>query len=544
MKLRQHIININLPYNLKEFVNLKLTDEELKDGVQGFHFIINSNIDENIECKFGIKSGMNIFNSFDLIDETYMDTNYINFLINKAKKIDFYIYFKKIEDLNTKNNDFEILYFEILKKNNYELTELLIPDNLTKNNNFNIIFQFSPKYHFDIYRYHLVLYLSNMSDKEHIILKVINNSYQERKLEKKFINFLVTVHKNLISESKDIFVFNDYKDDILKLIKKFISVGTNRYQRNTSSVILSEREKIFFKNKKEVKVERKFKINNQNLNESNETQLDSFNCEIRMDISENMINTHEEMYNKNIFGNNFVQYKISIQYVIKKPFISIILYAIDKQEFKFIESIKNIVNKNFNTYFEILIFNTDIKFINLLKGFVKSLFKKNLFLISISFIIPNKKIYKLVDQKYSLLQELIILSNVSESKSNFLFLINSNSIWNQKYITESVKVMKDDNKIHLILSCSAKTYFPSNGKIENYTIEKNNFYEKYQQCIFPIINKNILVNMNPNLFIFSKINKIIDIRQLLDSIPNKKIYFIENNSLTKNEDFYDLHIFE
>ena len=544
MKLRQHIININLPYNLKEFLNFYLNDDE-KD-VQGFHFMINSNIDEEVQCCFEFKSKIDIFYSFDLVNEEYMDNENIKFLITKGQKINLYIYFK-VDEEDTKYGDseFKILSFEILKNNdNYELNELLLNNNQKENKNFDIIFQFSPKYHFDIYRYHLILYLSNLDDKEQYISNIVSNAIEERNKETNFIDFLIGVHKNLINESKGLFVFTDYRDSILKLIKKMISVGTNRFHKNNSSSIISDRNRIY---KKEEELKEKklvIKPNNSKIYKGEEDAIEEFNGEIKITVPDKNVELFERILSKNVFGNNFVQYKISTNRLITRPYISIVLYKLEKQHTKFLESLKNIIKKNYYNYFEILIFNVDVELINFLKRYIKSLFKINSHLISFSFIVPNKKLYKLVDDKYSLLQELIILSNISESESNYMFLIHSNSIWSQNYIKRGIEKIRKDNRIHLILSNSAKTYFPSNGKIENYFVEINSIYEKYQQCIFPIINKNILINMNPNFFIFSNINKIKDIKLLLDSVPNKKIYFIENKIMENKKDNLNLHIFE
>ena len=50
--------------------------------------------------------------------------------------------------------------------------------------------------------------------------------------------------------------------------------------------------------------------------------------------------------------------------------------------------------------------------------------------------------------------------------------------------------------------------------------------------------------MNPNFFIFTNINKMKDIKILLDSIPNKKICFIENKFNKNIKENFNLHIFE
>ena len=108
------------------------------------------------------------------------------------------------------------------------------------NHNFDVIFGFNIKYVFDMYRYNLLLYLIEDSEKNiNKINNIILNAKKERKINNKNI-FIESVLNNLEIESKYSENYSKSGNNLIKLIKKSGNVN-NKTIINSNRIILKNK---------------------------------------------------------------------------------------------------------------------------------------------------------------------------------------------------------------------------------------------------------------------------------------------------------------
>jgi hypothetical protein len=442
---------------------------ELENDLQGYHIILENKTPDKFSCEFLLKSEKEIFWSIDMKKT-----------VKICQNIGLHEYKCKIEMEKKEKKELiiwvnENIRMQLIKIENHVLTAYIGEiDNIylpASNNAVDIhfyqLFGFYKKYHFDQYRFLLIINLCNHSeeaDNDFIrdsVEKIIKNSKEERKIEEDTKAFYKLVLQNILSENIGAYdTHKIYRSQILNRL-----------------AIDCERD---YRKKVEKKIENQpFKKNELLRTVGNKTfQNDVFivtewNRKDRFLIPQNtVIITQTKNWN---------------------------IGEIER-------TLERLVKSSPNHTYEILLYADHPNYIRGLEKIIENLFYNFDKLFKIKAILGGG-----VKVILSEMQKLVVMTNFINSVAPYFFVMSMNSFFPPKYMNYIEANYKEGDKMIVIRSANA--IHLKTGHTQFYEANMNKLYEYYIECVFPVMEKNIFDRINYR--IFGDMNKIKDLKNFL-----------------------------
>ena len=509
MELKNVSINILHPLSISQKIEVLINNADIEKNIKGFHLEINNKVKKSFDCSCYFETPVNLSysNNPKLLDKKKslaLEFNYhqIKFRVEEFQEQNIYIFLDGIDE------DFELetpIYFTKFKTEDddqkIEIDKLEL-DIIEQNEEFKKIFGFDKKYHFDQYRYYVLLYLVNDANQE-MLSKTLRNAKHERDilLMTDEETFYQEVYKNLLDEEVD--KFGDYKSLILQKLKIYVKDLSLLLQKKNSNII-SDRSSLFeereFHLKKRLNLQKGKNIFDKDVDyrEINETKL---NDNVLKDYKE-IFEVERKQNLKNIFGVNFKCSILQRKGFYFQPHFSLIIF----KDGDYQQTIENFLKTKINFSFEILIFTDD--------EVDEGIFKTYDLLFSIKNVSPFLKIGKHL--QLSPIQKIIIMTNFIKNINNSFFIIPCNSILPENYIEKSLKNKNEDK-----ITCASYTdlYHPQTGLIIQYEINKN--YPSLSECLFPMFYLKTFSKFNFTSPLFGQMKRLKDLRN----------FMLKNNSI-------------
>ena len=534
MKLKKINVNILVSLESNNELNEIISTNDINNDIGGFHIVIKNSVSNNFFCELVIESEDEIFWSIDKKKTKNKCIN-IEYLIQKCKikvesgkEINLFLWGENKKEIKLKS-----VKNILIKDLSEGLDTLLLTD--TNDENFEKIFGFNKKYHFDQYRMFLIINLCNSGEEnsnyaKDMTVKIISHAKQERIIEKNCINehekgkFYTKVFKNLLEENCGQYdEFRDYREKIINKLKVNIT--------NLSELLI--REKM---------VTGETKIITNRVNKVNEAvKTNDLRIVKKLDLKEDKpeIKIIKNTVDSNPFERKQITKTFNYQTINEDIFViiefnrkgtyfdainTIMLYKYKDIRLVDIEqTIEKIVINSVMENYEILLYFDGI---NLMSSFEKML--ENIFfnydnLFRVKIITPKNKLGQ-ISKNLSEIQKLIILSHFHSSVNPYLFLVSVGSIIPKRYITylniETKKYNDDENNIFVL--SKANMLNKINGKIEYYETNTNKLFNFFIECMFPVISKKL----------FSKINYKAPFLYTMDRFKDFKNFLVKNGTTT------------
>lgn len=513
MELKKVSINILHPLSISQKIDVSISNNDIDKNIKGFHLELNNKVKKSFECYCYFETSNTLFYTTDkkLLNKKKsfaIEFNYhqIKFTIEEFQNQNIYIFLDNVDEDFELESSINFTRFKTESDNQkFEIDKLEL-ENLDQTEEFSKIFGFEKKYHFDQYRYYVLLYLMNESN-QNLIVTIIKNAKSERDIllisgEELFFQ---EVYDNLRQEDiGDKFL--DYKTVILEKLKPF-GISKSTIITNRSS-LLEESE---FKIKKKINFQK-----SNNIFERQEIEDIKFQDNVLKDYKE-IFELETKQNLKNINGTNFKCTITQRKGFYFKPNFSIIILG----DYISDETFQNIVKTKLSM--EILLFNE--------QEIVEDIFKKYDLLFSVKNISPFLKIGKTLN--LSLFQKIIILSQFIKNTNNSFFIIHNNSILPNNYIE---KCLKNKNEEKMCCATKCDLFQPQTGMIIPYEINKN--YVTMSECLFPMFHLNAFLKFNFTSPLFGQINRLKDVRNFM--IKNNNLIGVEYIKTTNGFSIYEI----
>jgi hypothetical protein len=466
MKCKKIFINILESKDTVQEINDVIEEE---NDLQGYHIILENKTPDKFSCEFLLKSEMEIFWSIDMKKT-----------IKSCQNIGLHEYKCKIEMEKREKKELiiwvnENTKIELKKIENHVLTAYIGEiDNIylpSSNNPVDIhfyqLFGFYKKYHFDQYRFLLIINLCNHAeeaDNDFIrdsVEKIIKNSKEERKIVEDTKAFYKLVLQNILSENIGAYdTHKIYRSQIL----------------NRLSI---DCEKDYYK-KFEKKVENHpFKKN-----------------ELLRTVG-----------NKTVQNDGFIVMEWNRKDRFLIPQNTVIMTQTKNWNIGEIErTLEKLVKSSPNHTYEIILYADHPNYTRGLEKIIENLFYNFDKLFKIKAILGGG-----VKVILSEMQKLVVMTNFVNSVAPYFFVMSVNSCFPPKYMNYIEANYKEGDKMIVIRSANA--IHLNTGHTQLYEANINKLYEYYIECVFPVMEKNIFDRINYR--IFGDMNKIKDLKNFL-----------------------------
>jgi hypothetical protein len=487
----------------KIFINIlesKDTIQEIKDVIesgselQGYHIILENKTPDKFSCEFLVHSKLDIFWSIDMKKT-----------VKTAQNIGVEEYKCKVE-LDKKDKKELIIWtnestrIELKKIENHVLTayigdidSIYLPASGTPVDiHFYQLFGYNKKYHFDQYRFLLIINLCNHAteaDDEFVresVEKIIRNSKEERKIEENTKAFYKLVMQNIFSEN--IGAYDTHKIYRSQILNRLAIDCEKNYQK---------------------RVERKV-----------------FNQPFQRN---ELLRT---VANKTVQNDGFIVTEWNRKERFLIPQNTVIISQTKNWNIGEIErTLEKLVKSSPNHTYEIILYADHPNYIRGLEKIVENLFYNFDRLFKIKAIICGTR----GKINLSEMQKLVVMTNFMNSVAPYFFLVAANSCFPANYMNYIEANYKEGDR--MIVLRSANAIHLKTGHTSLYEANTNKLYEYYIECVFPVIEKNLFDRINYR--ILGDMNKIKDLKNFL--MKNGTI-----NGL-RIVDFFDknaLHVFD
>jgi hypothetical protein len=442
---------------------------EVENDLQGYHIILENKTPDKFSCEFLLNSDLEIFWSIDMKKT-----------IKSCQNIGFHEYKCKVE-LEKKEKKELIIWvsentkMKLIKIENHVLTAYIGEINniyLQASNNpvdihFYQLFGFYKKYHFDQYRFLLIINLCNHAEEadndfvRDSVEKIIKNSKEERKIEEDTKSFYKLVLQNILSEN--IGAYDTHKIYRSQILNRLAIDCERDYQK---------------------KVEKK--IENQPF-KKNELLRTVGNKTFQNDV---FIVTEWNRKDRFLIPQN-----------------SVIITQTKNWNIGEIErTLERLLKSSPNHTYEILLYADHPNYIRGLEKIIENLFYNFDKLFKIKAILGGG-----VKVILSEMQKLVVMTNFVNSVAPYFFVMSMNSFFPPKYMNYIEANYKEGDKMIVIRSANA--IHLNTGHTQLYEANINKLYEYYIECVFPVMEKNIFDRINYR--IFGDMNKIKDLKNFL-----------------------------
>jgi hypothetical protein len=492
MKCKKIFINILESKDTMQEINDVIGGDD-GNNLQGYHIILENKTPDKFSCNFTIQSENEIFWSIDMKKT-----------VNKCQNIDFNEYQCKI-DIEKKDKK-ELIIWMVQTDGRIELKNIknnlltvyigeldslyLKSDNNILDIQFYQLFGFYKKYHFDQYRFLVIISLCNQSDTNNdfikeLVDKIIRNSKEERKTMDDTKTFYKLVLHNLLSEN--IGAYDNQKIYRSQILNRLAIDCAKNYQKREEKI-----------------------VDNQPFQ--------------RNEIIKTI--THKTIQNELFI---VTEWNRKDRFLI--PQNTVIINQTQNWNIGEIEkTLEKLVKSSPNHSYEIILY---IDYPNYLRGLEKIV--ENVFFnfdrfFKIKVILNNRSKMNLSE-----MQKLLIMTNFMNSVSPYFFLVAVNSWFPPKYMDFIDSNYKESDKI--IFLKSSNVIHLNTGHIHFYEANTNKLYEYFIECIFPVIEKNLFKRINYR--ILGGMNKIKDLKN----------FMMKNGTINelKIVDYFDknaLHVFD
>lgn len=461
----------------KIFINIlesKDTIQEIKDVIeegdlQGYHIILENKTLDKFSCEFLVNSRSEIFWSIDMkktvrpaqnigvneykckVELDKKDTKELIIWVNQNTRMEL----KKIENrvLTAYIGDIDSVY----------LPEAGTPVDI----HFHQLFGYRKKYHFDQYRFLLIINLCNHAGEEvdndfvrESVEKIIRNSKEERKIEEDTKAFYRLVLQNILSENIGAY-------DIHKIYRSQI---LNRL------AIDCEKD---YQNRAEMKAQNHPLQRNELL---------------------------RTVANKTVQNDGFIVTEWNRKDRFLIPQNTVIITQTKNWNIGEIErTLEKLVKSSPNHTFEIILYADHPNYIRGLEKIVENLFYNFDRLFKVKAILGGGKL------TLSEMQKLLVMTNFMNSVAPYFFLVAANSCFPQNYMNYIEANYKEGDR--MIVNRSANAIHLKTGHTSFYEANTNKLYEYFIECVFPVMEKNLFDRINYR--ILGDMNKIKDLKNFM-----------------------------
>jgi len=458
----------------KIFINIlesKDTIQEINDVIeegdlQGYHIILENKTPDKFSCEFMVNSRLEIFWSIDMKKT-----------VKQAQNIGVDEYKCKVELEKKAKKELiiwanEITRMELNKIENHVLTayigeidSIFLP---TSGNPVDIhfyqLFGYHKKYHFDQYRFLLIINLCNHAgdaDNDFVresVEKIIRNSKEERKIEEDTKAFYRLVLQNIFSEN--IGAYDTHKIYRSQILNRLAIDCEREYQRRVEK-----------------------KVQNQPFQRN----------EILRTVA-----------NKTVQNDGFIVTEWNRKDRFLIPQNTVIITQTKNWNIGEIErTLEKLVKSSPNHTFEIILYADHPTYVRGLEKIVENLFYNFDRLFKIKAVLGGGTL--------SEMQKLLVMTNFMNSVAPYFFVMAANSFFPVNYMNYIEANYKEGDK--MIVSRSANAIHLKTGHTQFYEANTNKLYEYYIECVFPVMEKNLFERINYR--ILGDMNKIKDLKNFM-----------------------------
>jgi len=462
----------------KIFINIlesKDTIQEINDiinvenDLQGWHIILENKTPDKFSCEFLLKSEIEIFWSIDMKKTVKICQNIgikeykCKVELEKKDKKELIIWTNENTNMELKKIENHVLTAYIGEIDNIYLPASNNPVDI----HFYQLFGYHKKYHFDQYRFLLIINLCNHAeeaDNDFIrdsVEKIIKNSKEERKIEEDTKAFYKLVLQNILSENIGAYdTHKIYRSQILNRL----AIDCERDYRK--------------------KVEKKV-----------ETQPFKKNELLRT------------VGNKTFQNDLFIVTEWNRKDRFLIPQNTVIITQTKNWNIGEIErTLEKLVKSSPNHTYEIILYADHPNYIRGLEKIIENLFYNFDQLFKIKAVLGGGG--KII---LSEMQKLVVMTNFANSVAPYFFVLSVNSFFPPKYMNYIEANYKEGDRIIVIRSANA--IHLKTGHTQFYEANMNKLYEYYIECVFPVMEKNLFERINYR--IFGDMNKIKDLKNFL-----------------------------
>jgi len=461
----------------KIFINIlesKDTIQEIKDVIeegdlQGYHIILENKTPDKFSCEFVVNSRSDIFWSLDMKKT-----------VNQCQNIGEAEYKCKVELEKKAKKELliwanEITRMELKKIENHVLTayigeieSIYLPASGTPVDiHFFQLFGYHKKYHFDQYRFLLIINLCNHAGEEadndfvrESVEKIIRNSKEERKIEEDTKAFYRLVLQNIFSEN--IGAYDTHKIYRSQILNRLSIDCERNYQK-----------------REEKKVQNHPFQRNELL---------------------------RTVANKTVQNDGFIVTEWNRKERFLIPQNTVIITQTKNWNIGEIErTLEKLVKSSPNHTFEIILYVDHPSYIRGMEKIVENLFYNFDRLFKVKAVLGGGKL------TLSEMQKLLVMTNFMNSVTPYFFVMAANSCFPQNYMNYIEANYKEGDR--MIVSRSANAIHLKTGHTQFYEANTNKLYEYYIECVFPVIEKNLFDKINYR--IFGDMNKIKDLKNFM-----------------------------
>ena len=486
----------------KIFINIlesKDTIQEMNDVIekdselQGYHIILENKTVDKFSCEFLINSGLDVFWSIDMkktvktCQNIGVDEYKCKVELDKKEKKELIIWVNENTKIQLKKIENHVLTAYIGEIDSIYLSASSNPVDI----HFYQLFGYYKKYHFDQYRFLLIINLCNHAedaDNDFVresVEKIIKNCKEERKIEEDTKAFYKLVLQNILSENIGAYdTHKIYRSQILNRL----SIDCEKDYRK--------------------KVEKK--VDNQPFKKN----------EILRTVG-----------NKTVQNDGFIVTEWNRKDRFLIPQNTVIITQTKNWNIGEIErTLERLVKSSPNHTYEIILYADHPNYIRGLEKIIENLFYNFDQLFKIKAVIGGST--KVI---LSEMQKLLVMTYFINSVAPYFFVISVNSCFPPKYMNYIEANYKEGDRIIVLRSSNA--IHLKTGHTQLYEANTNKLYEYYIECIFPVMEKNLFDKINYR--ILGDMNKIKDLKN----------FMMKNGTINglRIVDFFDknaLHVFD
>jgi hypothetical protein len=463
MKCKKIFINI-----LESKDTLQEIKEVIEEGedLQGYHIILENKTLDKFSCEFLVHSRSDIFWSIDMKKT-----------VRPAQNIGVEEYKCKIE-LEKKDKKELIIWanqntlMELKKIENRVLTayigdidSIYLPASGNPVDiHFYQLFGYHKKYHFDQYRFLLIINLCNHAgdaDNDFVregVEKIIRNSKEERKIEVDTKAFYKLVLQNIFSEN--IGAYDTHKIYRSQILNRLAIDCEKDYQKRAEK-----------------------KVQNQPFQRN----------ELLRTVA-----------NKTVQNDGFIVTEWNRKERFLIPQNTVIISQTKNWNIGEIErTLEKLVKSSPNHTFEIILYADHPNYIRGVERIVENLFYNFDRLFKIKVVMGKTNL--------SEMQKLVVMTNFMNSVAPYFFVMAANSCFPLNYMNYIETNYKEGDL--MIVSRSANAINLKTGHTNLYEANTNKLYEYFIECVFPVMGKNLFERINYR--ILGDMNKIKDLKNFM-----------------------------
>jgi hypothetical protein len=459
----------------KIFINIlesKDTIQEIKEVIeegedlQGYHIILENKTPDKFSCEFLVHSRSDIFWSIDMKKTVRPAQNIgveeykCKVELEKKDKKDLIIWANQITRMELKKIENRVLTAYIGDIDSIYLPASGNPVDI----HFYQLFGYHKKYHFDQYRFLLIINLCNHAedaDNDFVresVEKIIRNSKEERKIEVDTKAFYKLVLQNIFSEN--IGAYDTHKIYRSQILNRLSIDCEKEYQKRVEK-----------------------KVQNQPFQRN----------ELLRTVA-----------NKTVQNDGFIVTEWNRKERFLIPQNTVIISQTKNWNIGEIErTLEKLVKSSPNHTFEIILYADHPNYIRGIERIVENLFYNFDRLFKIKVVMGKTNL--------SEMQKLVVMTNFMNSVAPYFFVIAANSYFPINYMNYIEANYKEGDKI--IVSRSAMAIHLKTGHTSLYEANTNKLYEYFIECVFPVMEKNLYERINYR--ILGDMNKIKDLKNFM-----------------------------